>query len=160
VPHPSIRLVLDTNVLLQGLVRRHSPAGILLRKVEERQFLLLLSSPVLTEYQAVLTDEEITARFPDLTRQRVNDVLRHLWYFGDRIRRVTARFEYPRAPSDEKLIELAIDGNATHILSFDKDLLSLSTEHGEAANRFRQRLPGVEVMRPLEFMRERAQPQS
>jgi predicted nucleic acid-binding protein len=45
-------------------------------------------------------------------------------------------------------VELAIVGSATHIVTFDPDLLSLSTDRTDAAKRFRQRLPGIQVLRP------------
>jgi predicted nucleic acid-binding protein len=61
-------------------------------------------------------------------------------------------FEFRRDPRDEKFLELAISLKATHILSSDKDLLSLPRERSEAGRRFRQRLPALCVSEAGEFI--------
>ncbi len=50
-------------------------------------------------------------------------------------------------------IELAIAAKATDIVSSDKDLLSLPTGRDDAAKRFRQRLRGLRVLQPGQFVR-------
>lgn len=60
--------------------------------------------------------------------------------------------EYRRDPRDEKFLELAISLKATHIVSSDRDLLSLSQERNEAGKRFRQRLPGALVIEAGAFI--------
>ena len=93
------------------------------------------------------------AKSPRATKSAlVEAALERLQFLSEYIRIPTSHFEYQRDPRDEKFIELAIAGRATQILSFDKDLLELPYGHTDAANRFRQRLPGVEVVRPREFM--------
>ena len=47
-----LRVVLDTNTLLRGLVSRSSPAAQVRRAAEARLFVTLLSKPVLDEYRA------------------------------------------------------------------------------------------------------------
>jgi predicted nucleic acid-binding protein len=89
-----------------------------------------------------------------ITRELVEITLRRLRFLGEYLRAPAARFEYPRDPADEKFIELAIELQATHILSFDKDLLSLPRGRGDAARRFRQRLPKVEVFDAGEFVEQ------
>jgi putative PIN family toxin of toxin-antitoxin system len=75
VPATSLRVVLDTNVLLRGLLNSRSAAGKVLHAVETRRVLLLLSKPVVDEYAAVLTDPEVLERFPALTEKRVKYLL-------------------------------------------------------------------------------------
>jgi predicted nucleic acid-binding protein len=67
---------------------------------------------------------------------------------------VRASFVFPRDPADAMLIELAIDARATHIVSYDADLLSLPTSRGDAGKRFRQRLRGTSVVRPEELIHQ------
>jgi len=117
-------------------------------------FVPLLSKPVIDEYRAVLTDEEILDKFPQITRDLVEITIRRLRFIGEYLRTPVARFQYRRDPDDQKFIELAIDLQATHILSFDQDLLSLPGSRGEAGRRFRQRLPGVEVLDARAFLRQ------
>ena len=104
--------MLDTNILLRGILNFRSAAGRVVRVCEQRIVLLLLSKAVATI------------------------------------------FEYPRDPKDEKFVELAIYGGATHIVSADKDLLSLQTGHGDAAKRFRRRAALTRILEPKDFLAE------
>src|SRR5205085_379302 len=87
------------------------------------------------------------------TAQAVALVLDRLRYLSEYLPHVRARFRFPRDPDDEKFIELAIEGRATHIITADKDLLSLPTSHSEWARRFRQRMPQTVIQRPEHFIR-------
>jgi putative PIN family toxin of toxin-antitoxin system len=146
------RVVIDTNVLLAGMVSARSPSAPVIRACENRKLLILLSRPVLSEYQHVLSDEEVIGRFPAVTTDLVAGMLRKLRYVGDCIHEPIVEFEYPRDPRDAMFIELAIAGRATHIISFDNDLLSLATDHSDAGKRFRQRLPAALVIEPSKFL--------
>jgi len=145
-------VVLDTNTLLSGLANRDSASGRVLEHCEKRRVLLLLSRPVQAEYRRVLGSPEMLRRNPDITHDDVELVLRRLRYVGDYLGHVTAGFRFHRDRDDEPFIELAIEGSATHLVTNDKDLLSLTIGHDEAARRFRQRLSGVRVVRPCTFL--------
>jgi putative PIN family toxin of toxin-antitoxin system len=147
-----IRLVLDTNVILRGLLNLRSAAGTIIEAVERRSVVLLLSKPVVAEYRAVLTDPIVVDRFADLSPERVEVALRRFRYLGDYLRTVRTRFALPRDPRDEMFIELAIAGEATHIVTADEDLLALAGGRGESARRLRQRLPKVRVLDPAGFV--------
>jgi len=149
---PHLRLVVDTNILLRGLLNSRSASGRIVDACDRRRVLMLLSKPLLAEYRAVLTYPAIVERYTELTSEKVEIALRRLQYVGEVLRAVKARFDYPRDPKDSKVIELAIAGRATHIVSADEDLLSLPGARGDAARRFRQRLPGTEVLRPDDFL--------
>ena len=95
MPASPIRLVVDTNVILRGLLNTGSPSGRVLDLVESRLVLLLLSRPVLAEYRAVLGDAVIVERFPELTEERVEVALRRMRYLGEYVRTVRARFDFP-----------------------------------------------------------------
>jgi uncharacterized protein len=150
----ALRVVLDTNILLRGLLNIRSSAGEVVEACDRRLVVLLLSRPVLTEYRVVLTDHKITERYPELTAEKVDVALRRLCYFGDILHPIRARFHFPRDPNDEKFLELAIAGRATHIVTADKDLLWLSAGHADAARRLRQRAPNLRVLDAQGFLHE------
>ena len=54
VPTDTLRLALDTNVLLAGLVSKSSPSRKVVDCLQARKGIPLLSPPVLPEYRAVL----------------------------------------------------------------------------------------------------------
>lgn len=148
------KLIVDTNTLLRALANRESASGRVLRLCEERKVVLHLSRAVLLEYRAVLGDDSITRRHPGITPEETELVLRRLRYFSEYVREVRSRFRFDRDPRDEKFIELAISAEATHIVTHDRDLLSLATDHDDAARRLRQRLPGLRVFESAAFLRE------
>lgn len=91
----------------------------------------------------------------ELNGDKIQALLRKLRYFGDyHHRRIRVSFPFARDPTDAKLIELAIESHATHIVTYDADLLSLPGSPGDAGKRFRQRLRSVEVVRPEELIRQ------
>ena len=148
------RVVLDTNVVLRGLLNMSSASGRILDACDRRRVVVLLSKPLLAEYRAVLTDLHIVARYPELTVKTVDIALRRLRYVGDTLRSINVRFQLERDPKDEMLIELALSGHATHLISYDRDILSLRTGHGDAARHLRQRLPRFQIAYPSDFLRD------
>ena len=154
MPTSPFRLVIDTNTLLRGVL---SAAAKVRRAAESRTVISLFSKPVLDEYRAVLSHPGLVEKFPALSTRNVAFLIQRLRFVGEYVRSPRARFEYPRDPLDAKFIELAIDLKATHILSVDKDLLSLPKGRGDAAKRFRSRLSGVEVLDARDFIHRYAQ---
>jgi putative PIN family toxin of toxin-antitoxin system len=147
-----IRLVLDTNTVLCGLANDQSPSDVLLRLCEARAFRLLLSKPIAGEYRTVLGYKKVTDQYPEITAEAVELVIRRLRYVSEEYARVAVHFQFPRDPREAKFIELAIVGQATHIISHDLDLLTLKAAHTETGKRFRQRLPRVEITKAGDFL--------
>jgi putative PIN family toxin of toxin-antitoxin system len=156
MPRSSLRVVIDTNVLLRGLASRTSNSASVLRAAERRLFVVLLSKPIVDEYRTVLLNPNVIKKFPRITPALFDATIQHLRFIGDYERTPSAQFEFARDPRDEKFIESAISQSATHILTYDKDLLSLPGNQDEAGKRFRQRLAGVGVMDGGVFLDEYA----
>jgi putative PIN family toxin of toxin-antitoxin system len=152
--NPSWRVVIDTNTVLRGLVGEGSASALVLEAAESRAFVPLLSKPVLDEYRETLLDPELRESLPRLTPQRVEIALRRLRFVGDIIATSRTHFVLPRDPDDAKFIELAIAGEATHLVTFDRDLLSLRASRSEAAQRLRQRSPELSILDAPSFLRE------
>jgi putative PIN family toxin of toxin-antitoxin system len=154
VPQSWLRIVIDTNTLLRGLVSANSAAARVRRAAERRAFISLLSKPVIDEYRSVLLDPLIAKKFPEITNQVVELTVRRLRFLGEYVRSPNVRFDYKRDETDQKFLELAIGLRATQILTSDKDLLSLPKDHSEAGRRLRQRLPGLEILEAGDFLRK------
>ncbi|HZZ41994.1 MAG TPA: putative toxin-antitoxin system toxin component, PIN family [Tepidisphaeraceae bacterium] len=152
MPRSEFRLILDTNVILRGLVNIRSASGRIMDAADQNMAALLLNKQILAEYKAVLSDPEIIQKFPELTPEKVEIALRRFRYRGEYLRKVKSTFKYPRDPLDEKFIDLAIAGQATHLVTSDKDLLSLSSGHTDAAKWVRRRLPQLKILEPLSLI--------
>lgn len=148
----SLRVVVDTNVLVRGLINMASTSGIVLHACETGNILVLLSKPVLREYRVILTDPELVARYPQLESLRVRTALEHLAYVGEKVNLGRIQFDFPRDPKDSKFLELCIGGEATHLVTTDRDMLGLAEGRDDTAKRFRKRLPNIEIVEPKEFI--------
>ena len=109
---------------------------------------------MLDEYRRVL--RHLMAWDESITDFQIESLLRKLRYLGEYYRQVSSTFEFARDPTDAKMIELAIEGNATHLITYDQDLLSLPGSRTDAGKRFRQRLRHLWVGRSDDFCREEA----
>lgn len=145
-----LRVVLDTNVLLRALANPASQSHQLVSACEVRKAVALLSKLLLDEYCRVVV--HLQDRDGSITLFDIQAQLRKRQYLGEYLRHVSVSFSFPRDPTDAKLIELAIQAGATHIATYDADLLSLPASRSEAGKRFRQRLRGVCVIRPEELI--------
>jgi putative PIN family toxin of toxin-antitoxin system len=144
---------MDTNTLLSGLANRNGAAGRVLDHCENRRVVLLLSRPVQMEYRRVLGSAEMLRRNAEITPDAIELVLRRLRYLGEYLGNLHTRFQFDRDPDDEPFIELAIEGFASHLVTSDNDLLSLATANDDSARRLRQRLPKINILRPVAFLR-------
>lgn len=149
------RVILDTNVLVRGLVNGDSDSGHICAAATRRDFIPVLSTRLLREYKLVLADPPLIARYPKLAEPGIARIIEKLVYVGDVLRDLQPEFEFERDPNDAHLIELCIAGRATHLITTDKDLLTLPTSRKDAGRRFRQRIRGLKIVTPREFLSER-----
>jgi putative PIN family toxin of toxin-antitoxin system len=146
-------LALDTNTIVRAFANWESPSGILVECCEQRVFRLLTSRQVLAEYRRVLMRPELSALHHSVEAD-VEKVLRRLKYVSDSKNVADTHFPFDRDPDDAKFLELAIAGKATHLVTHDRDLLSLAAAHSDAVRRFRQRAPGTRILPAAAFLAE------
>jgi putative PIN family toxin of toxin-antitoxin system len=112
------RAVLDTNVLVAALSSRRGASFVLLNHAINQRFTLLASPALWLEYEAVLKRPEVT-QMHQLTLQDIDDVLNALC---EVVEPVQAHFLWRpqlRDPNDEMVLEAAINGAASHLVSFN-----------------------------------------
>ena len=121
-----------------------SDAGASRRVLEaalDRRFELLLSVPLMFEYEAVLNRPEHLAA-AGASLQDVSDVLDGLAAVGKRVRLAFRWRPTLTDPDDDMVLETAINGHASAIITFnERDFLPFAPEFG------------CMVMRPGEFLR-------
>ena len=129
-----MRVVLDTNVLVSAALKRNSMPGMTVNMVERRGG--LLKSHV-TEQQLF----EVLARpyFNALIDSAARAWLKELLTAAELIT-ITERIAACRDPTDDKFLELAVNGHADLIVSGDGDRLAL--------NPFRQ----IPIVTPAAFV--------
>ena len=137
-----MRLVLDTDVLVAALRSALGASRQLLLSALDGRVDLLVSVPLMVEYEAVLTRPE-HLEASGLTAEEVNQVL-------DALAKVAIpvhlRFLWRpalTAPADEMVLETAVNGRADRLVTFKVRHLA------EAATRF-----GVRVLGPGDAWKE------
>jgi len=93
-----------------------------------------LCEPIIREVREVLNRAEVRRQLPGINDRIVNAFLTKLEAKAILIANVPEEFHYERDPDDEMYINLAIVGNATYLVSRDKDLLDLMTTSTDIAD--------------------------
>jgi len=116
-----IRLVLDTNQLVAGSLWPSGPAGFLLNVWRNRKIDIIVSPPILSEFENVLV-----VKFGTETQNAdyAKRSLAYHGYFVDPQREITAIKD---DPNDNRILEAAVEGKADAIVSRDKHLLSIGS---------------------------------
>ncbi len=135
------RIVLDTSVVVAGLRSRLGAANALLRLVANRRLRLLATPPLFLEYEEVLKRPEQRLTH-GLTLEEVDELLAEL---AALIEPVEIHFQWrpqARDPSDEMVLEAAINGHADALVTYN------TADFAAAAERFE-----MAVVRPAEVLR-------
>jgi len=123
------RAVLDTNVLISGLITEGGPACQAVDAWLENKYTLVISLYLVQEITAVLSYPRIRARIR-LDERELEAIVAALLSQAE----VTpGRLHMPgatRDPKDDAIVACAIEGNADVIVSGDQDLLALGDDKG------------------------------
>lgn len=130
-----MRAVFDTGVVVSGLLLPRSVPRLAFQAARTRGA-ILVSLATLEELDDVLRRSKFDAY---ITEEERLDFLAAYIRETEEIT-VNIRLQVCRDPTDDKFLELAIAGRATHVVSGDPDLLTLSP--------FR----GVMIVNPREFL--------
>jgi len=137
MPPTDLRCVFDTNVLVSAALFPESQPGRALRSALRRG-VLLASAETLTELAEVLGRRKLDRYLTWDERETFVQA------FADRAEIIQPDIEFAvcRDPDDDKLLELAVTGHASAIVTGDADLLVLSP--------FR----GIPISTPEDFMHQ------
>ncbi len=144
-----LRAVFDTNVLVAAFSSRRGASFALLDQVIDARFVLLASPALWLEYEAVLKRPEIR-KMHLLTLQDIDDALNALCFH---VVPVTAHFLWRpqlRDPNDEMVLEAAINGMATHLVTFNMRDFDLPVQRHQKAQPKRI---GPQACTPSEFLK-------
>jgi putative PIN family toxin of toxin-antitoxin system len=139
-------------VLVQAVSNAAGPSGRCLQLLEQGAIALYISRAVIKELRAVLNYPSVRQKLPGLNDALVESFIQRLSFRATWIRHVPHVFDYPRARQDEPYIDLAAAADAEYLVSRDRDLLDLVTDHSLVGKQFRQRFPRLSVLNPVAFL--------
>ena len=115
------RFVIDTNVIVKGLLSKTSYARLAIRKAKDIG-IILVSQPIIDELRDVLSREKFN-RY--IALQERLEFLTTLLEFAEVVE-PTITIDACRDPKDNRFLEVAISASVTCIISNDNDLLVLN----------------------------------
>lgn len=122
-----MRIVLDTVILVRGLINPHGRWGRLLFDHAD-DYILLVSQPVLSEYLDVLQRPELTRKYRSVATRDPRAIL-DLLANAEVVEPATIP-AVSRDPKDDPFLATARVGNADYLVSEDRDLLDLDDHEG------------------------------
>jgi putative PIN family toxin of toxin-antitoxin system len=123
------RLVIDTNVFVSGLISGAGSPAQILRAVQNKKVIHLISDPIAEEYLRVLEYPRIR-KFKRITDAFITDIAAYLLYHTERVELIST-IKLSPDPDDDVFLETAVDGRATLLVSGDKtELLALRAIRG------------------------------
>jgi putative PIN family toxin of toxin-antitoxin system len=130
-----MKIVLDTNVLVAGLLSPFGPCGDIVRMVSSGNLILCIDARVLSEYREVLKRPKFS-----FDHERVAAILDYIELHGWVV--TSTPLSLPlRDPDDEPFLEIAVSGDADYLVT------------GNAAHFPRELCHGVEVVSPADFLK-------
>ncbi len=136
-----MRAVIDTSVLVSGLISpRGAPAQVLARWLEGR-FVLLYSPSIYAEYEDVLHRTWLHDRFAGIPSP-VEPYLEAISTFGRLLTGCVDVTGAVRDPFDEAFLACAVLGRAHYLVTVDRDLLVLGA------------FAGARIVTPAQFLAE------
>jgi putative PIN family toxin of toxin-antitoxin system len=115
-----LRVVVDTNIIIRGTLSSTGASALLLEAIRRRRCTLIASREYLSEIHCVLSRPRFVHRYGITAHQRRRLIAR--LYTLALFVQPTGHLALCRDPEDDYLIEMALLGQATHLVSEDDDL--------------------------------------
>lgn len=135
-----LRVVLDTNVIISGVITDHGAPFQVLQRWRNSEFALITSEPILKEVERVLNYPKIK-RKRRFTEENIRNVIELLRKYGIAAPADVTIEAVPEDPADDKFIVAAVEAEADYIVSGDRHLKDIGSYHG------------IGIISPDEFLR-------
>jgi putative PIN family toxin of toxin-antitoxin system len=146
-------VVLDTVVFVQALISGRGPAAACIEQLRAGRFILLQSEATLNELREVPLRRNLSAKYPVLTRDRVEAFVAEIISLAVLVPTPATAFQLARDPADEPFIDLAVAGGARFIVTWnDRHLTYLMRKDTEEGRAFCAKFPGLRILSPPEFL--------
>lgn len=129
-----MNIVLDTNVLVAGLLTPFGTCGEIVRMVSSGELVLLLDARIISEYREVLGRPKF-----QFDQDKVDVFLEYAEYRGVTIASSPLLDSLPD-PDDEPFLEIAIAGRARCVITGNRNHFPTELRHG------------IEIFSPAEFL--------
>jgi putative PIN family toxin of toxin-antitoxin system len=136
-----LRVVLDTNIYISGLVFGGVPRAVLVL-ARAATFVLCVSAPIRDEVESTLSE-----KFSWPT-QRIQQACGPFWKIAHVVKPTTSLALIPADPDDDRILECAVDGEAGIIVTGDDHLLRLNQSPKQPP------IDRIRILTPRQFLDE------
>jgi hypothetical protein len=133
-------VVLDTNVIISGLLSETGSPAQIIRRWEAGDFDVAVSPALLSELDRALKYPRV-AQYLKFTKEQTSDFFRRYALTANMIEPRVGLDVIRNDPGDNRVLECAVGGNANFIVSGDKHVLDI------------KEYLGIVVLSPAEFLR-------
>ena len=134
-----MKAVLDTNVVVSGIIKEEGPAGQILRLLfQDRKFISITSLDILAEIREVLPRPKIR-KYHGWTNEQIDAFVTFL-YTQSVVTEGKLAVKIARDPQDDKFLACATEGTADYLVSGDEDLHQIKVYEG------------TQIVSPAEFL--------
>ena len=112
-----VRLVLDTNILVSSLIRKHTPPYLLYYAWRQQRFDLLTSAHQLSEIEDVLARPRLQKY---VFQEQSQEIIRGLRTEAEQVNADRIEAAYSPDPDDNRILAIAIAGRADSVVSGDR----------------------------------------
>jgi putative PIN family toxin of toxin-antitoxin system len=122
-------VVVDTNVIVSGLISPRGAPGEVLRLWHEGRFTWVTSRALLNELARALRYPKVSRRLPDAIA-RAAELTSHVEATGHVVEPTRPLDVIESDPADNRVLEAAVEGEADCVVTGDNDLLKLGEFEG------------------------------
>jgi putative PIN family toxin of toxin-antitoxin system len=123
-----MRVVIDTNLWLSGLMLPGSVPGQIVRAASKAEITAILSEPMLQELRLALHYRRVRPRIP-LSDEELERYLAELHYVAEIVDIAGSTARVPRDRRDDVVLATFLASRADYLLTGDDDLLALRPDH-------------------------------
>jgi putative PIN family toxin of toxin-antitoxin system len=125
-----MRVVLDTNIWISGLLLPKSTAGQIITAWQQNRFNVVISQPILAEIKKVLSYPKIQKRLR-WEENKINQYLLLLTFFAEKIqlKKEDIKIKVLKDADDTPILATLITSQADYLVTGDNDLLCLKQDY-------------------------------
>lgn len=134
-----MRVVVDTNIVVSSSISAKGAPAEILRRWQQERFELLVSDPMLAEYERALGYKRVQLRHR-MTDGEIHELVAYFRRFATLVETTETLAVIEDDPDDNIVLECAVAGGAEYIVSGDAHLLTL------------KQYQGIQILSPATFI--------
>jgi len=113
----TLKIVIDTNVIISALKSRNGFSFKLLSIIDDKRFRVFISVPLILEYEDVIKRSKSQIK---LSFTEISDILDYICLIAEQRKIFYLWRPFLKDPKDDMILELAVESECDYIISFNK----------------------------------------